>query len=120
MCTGPPEREAWYGAGQLPTKGLILQRDAQSGFYLLVPSQQIAAEMQFVGSPGLAKLCQWTYPAHHVGTPLAKLTRAILPPRLQVLFPAPKGMLDPGSRFRMVDDLLETYLRQLLERHGAP
>jgi hypothetical protein len=36
----------------------------------LVPSQQIAAEMQFVGSPDLAKLCQWTYPAHHVGTVL--------------------------------------------------
>ena len=30
--------------------------------------RQIAAEMQFVGSPGLAELCQWTYPAHHVGT----------------------------------------------------
>jgi len=26
--------------------------------------------MQFVGSPDLAKLCQWTYPAHHVGTAL--------------------------------------------------
>jgi uncharacterized protein len=25
----------------------------------------------------------------------------------------------PGSRFRMADDLLETYLRQLIEAHTA-
>ena len=32
-----------------------------------------------------------------------------------------KEMLYPGSRFRMADDLLETYLRQLIEAHaGAP
>ena len=30
-----------------------------------------------------------------------------------------KEMLYPGSRFRMADDLLETYLRQLLEAHAA-
>jgi sulfatase maturation enzyme AslB (radical SAM superfamily) len=29
-------------------------------------------------------------------------------------------MLYPGSRFRMADDLLETYLRQLLESHPGP
>ena len=31
-----------------------------------------------------------------------------------------KEMLYPGSRFRMADDLLETYLRQLLEGHRDP
>ncbi len=29
-----------------------------------------------------------------------------------------KEMLYPGSRFRMADEMLETYLRQLLESHG--
>jgi uncharacterized protein len=28
-------------------------------------------------------------------------------------------MLYPGSRFRMADELLETYLRQLIEAHAA-
>ncbi len=30
-----------------------------------------------------------------------------------------KEMLYPGSRFRMADDLLETYLRQLIEAHAS-
>ena len=29
-------------------------------------------------------------------------------------------MLYPGSRFRMADDLLEIYIRQLLEAHHTP
>jgi uncharacterized protein len=29
-------------------------------------------------------------------------------------------MLYPGSRFRMADELLEAYLRQLIESHTAP
>ena len=28
-------------------------------------------------------------------------------------------MLYPGSRFRMADDLLETYIRQLIEAHAS-
>ena len=31
-----------------------------------------------------------------------------------------KEMLYPGSRFRMADDLLETYICQLLESQPAP
>ena len=31
-----------------------------------------------------------------------------------------KEMLYPGSRFRMADELLETYIRQLIEAHRAP
>jgi len=31
-----------------------------------------------------------------------------------------KEMLYPGSRFRMADELLETYIRQLLEAHRTP
>ena len=29
-------------------------------------------------------------------------------------------MLYPGSRFRMADELLETYIRQLIEAHRTP
>lgn len=29
-------------------------------------------------------------------------------------------MLYPGSRFRMAEELLETYLRQLIESHRTP
>ena len=31
-----------------------------------------------------------------------------------------KELLYPGDRFRMADDMLETYLRQLLESHRTP
>jgi sulfatase maturation enzyme AslB (radical SAM superfamily) len=31
-----------------------------------------------------------------------------------------KELLYPGSRFRMADELLETYIRQLIEAHRAP
>src|SRR5512144_2590426 len=31
-----------------------------------------------------------------------------------------KEMLYPGSRFRMADELLETYIRQLIEAHRTP
>ena len=30
-----------------------------------------------------------------------------------------KEVLYPGSRFRMADDLLDAYLRQLIEAHGG-
>jgi uncharacterized protein len=38
----------------------------------------------------------------------------------QYCFFLSKEMLYPGSRFRMADELLETYVRQLLESHRAP
>jgi uncharacterized protein len=52
---------------------------------------------------------------------LAKPTGAICNLDCTYCFFLFKEMLYPGSRFRMADDLLETYLRQLIEAHtGAP
>jgi len=49
---------------------------------------------------------------------LAKPTGAICNLDCEYCFFLSKEMLYPGSRFRMADDLLETYLRQLLEAHA--
>jgi uncharacterized protein len=52
---------------------------------------------------------------------LAKPTGAICNLDCTYCFFLTKEMLYPGSRFRMADDLLEIYLRQLVEAHaGAP
>lgn len=52
---------------------------------------------------------------------LAKPTGAICNLDCEYCFFLSKEMLYPGSRFRMADDLLETYLRQLIEAHdGLP
>jgi serine-type anaerobic sulfatase-maturating enzyme len=52
---------------------------------------------------------------------LAKPTGAVCNLDCAYCFFLSKEMLYPGSRFRMADDLLETYLRQLIEAHaGAP
>ena len=52
---------------------------------------------------------------------LAKPSGAICNLDCTYCFFLSKEMLYPGSRFRMADDLLETYLRQLIEAHtGAP
>ena len=56
-------------------------------------------------------------PAYHV---LVKPTGAVCNLDCKYCFFLSKEMLYPGSRFRMADDLLETYLRQLLESHAAP
>ena len=55
-------------------------------------------------------------PAYHV---LVKPTGAVCNLDCKYCFFLSKEMLYPGSRFRMADDLLETYLRQLLESHTA-
>ena len=49
---------------------------------------------------------------------LAKPTGAICNLDCTYCFFLSKEMLYPGSRFRMADDLLETYLRQLIEAHA--
>jgi uncharacterized protein len=54
-------------------------------------------------------------PAFHL---LAKPTGAICNLDCKYCFFLSKEMLYPGSRFRMADELLETYIRQLLEAHG--
>jgi uncharacterized protein len=52
---------------------------------------------------------------------LAKPTGAVCNLDCSYCFFLSKEMLYPGSRFRMADDLLETYLRQLIEAQaGAP
>jgi serine-type anaerobic sulfatase-maturating enzyme len=56
-------------------------------------------------------------PAFHV---LIKPTGAICNLDCKYCFFLSKEMLYPGSRFQMAEDLLETYLKQLLESHRAP
>jgi uncharacterized protein len=51
---------------------------------------------------------------------LAKPTGPICNLDCQYCFFLSKEMLYPGDRFRMADDMLETYLRQLLESHATP
>jgi len=52
---------------------------------------------------------------------LAKPTGAVCNLDCTYCFYLSKEMLYPGSRFRMADDLLDTYLRQLIEAHaGVP
>ena len=60
---------------------------------------------------------------HHEGAPpafhlLAKPTGAVCNLDCSYCFFLSKEMLYPGSRFRMADGLLETYLRQLIEAHS--
>jgi uncharacterized protein len=56
-------------------------------------------------------------PAYHV---LAKPTGAICNLDCKYCFFLSKEMLYPGSRFRMADGLLESYIRQLIESHQTP
>ncbi len=56
-------------------------------------------------------------PAFHL---LAKPTGATCNLDCAYCFFLSKEMLYPGSRFRMADDLLETYIRQLIEAHRVP
>jgi uncharacterized protein len=58
-----------------------------------------------------------TPPAFHV---LIKPTGAICNLDCKYCFFLSKEMLYPGSRFQMAEELLETYLKQLLESHQAP
>jgi uncharacterized protein len=54
-------------------------------------------------------------PAFHL---MAKPTGAVCNLDCSYCFFLSKEMLYPGSRFRMADELLETYLRQLIESHA--
>src|SRR5436305_3966811 len=57
-------------------------------------------------------------PAFHL---LAKPTGAVCNLDCSYCFFLSKEMLYPGSRFRMADELLDTYVRQLIEAHaGVP
>jgi uncharacterized protein len=70
-----------------------------------MPMSDHAGSLLPVGAP----------PAFHL---LAKPTGAICNLDCTYCFFLSKEMLYPGSRFRMADDLLETYLRQLIEAHA--
>ncbi len=56
-------------------------------------------------------------PAFHL---LSKPTGAICNLDCAYCFFLAKEMLYPGSRFRMADDLLQNYIRQLIESHQTP
>jgi len=56
-------------------------------------------------------------PAFHI---LAKPTGAVCNLDCKYCFFLSKEALYPGSRFRMSDEMLESYLRQLFESHRAP
>ena len=56
-------------------------------------------------------------PAFHL---LAKPTGATCNLDCDYCFFLSKEMLYPGSRFRMADEMLESYIRQLIEGHQAP
>jgi len=56
-------------------------------------------------------------PSYHV---LAKPTGPICNLDCEYCFFLSKEMLYPGDRFRMADEMLETYIRQLLESHQTP
>jgi uncharacterized protein len=56
-------------------------------------------------------------PAFHL---LSKPTGAICNLDCAYCFFLAKVMLYPGSRFRMADELLENYIRQLIEAHRTP
>jgi uncharacterized protein len=51
---------------------------------------------------------------------LAKPTGALCNLDCEYCFFLSKEMLYPGSRFRMADEMLELYIRQLIEAHSAP
>src|SRR5262245_26739221 len=51
---------------------------------------------------------------------LAKPTGAVCNLDCKYCFFLSKEMLYPGSRFRMADEMLETYIRQLLESQPGP
>lgn len=56
-------------------------------------------------------------PAFHL---LAKPTGALCNLACDYCFFLSKELLYPGSRFRMADDLLEIYIRQVIEAHRSP
>jgi len=56
-------------------------------------------------------------PAYHL---LTKPTGAVCNLDCKYCFFLSKEMLYPGSRFRMADEMLETYIKQLLESHRTP
>ncbi len=56
-------------------------------------------------------------PAFHL---LAKPSGAVCNLDCAYCFFLSKELLYPGSRFRMADEMLETYLRQLIEAHQTP
>ncbi len=68
------------------------------------------------GTAGTLPAMSTAPPAFHL---LAKPTGAVCNLDCSYCFFLSKEMLYPGSRFRMADELLEQYLRQLIEAHAT-
>lgn len=88
----------------------------------LIPLTPIAAAPRATPETLMAPRAAEAIPPHapsayHV---LAKPTGAICNLDCQYCFFLSKEELYPGSRFRMSDQLLEEYIRQLIESHRAP
>jgi uncharacterized protein len=93
---------------------------------------ELAAENRSTGRAGsLSRSCTSTVSDHVKPRPpkpsgraefhlLAKPTGATCNLDCQYCFFLSKELLYPGSRFRMADELLETYIRQLLESQISP
>jgi sulfatase maturation enzyme AslB (radical SAM superfamily) len=102
---------------QLAKTGL-LQRIGEENVFLATP--QVGEAMNQAAAawpmPGL-RPAAGAPPAFHL---LAKPTGATCNLDCAYCFFLSKEMLYPGSRFRMADAMLETYIRQLIEAHQTP
>ncbi len=70
-----------------------------------------------LGLPAMPQMPEHARAGFHV---LAKPTGAVCNLDCKYCFFLSKEMLYPGSRFRMADALLETYIQQLLESQPGP
>ena len=84
-----------------------------SGKFLLVPCLALARNE----TDNMTTIPPNAPPAFHL---LAKPTGAVCNLDCTYCFFLSKEMLYPGSRFRMADEMLETYIRQLIEGHQVP
>ena len=84
-----------HSLGRAMGQGLTTSAEAHTGPVLTVPDAPAAFHL------------------------LAKPTGAVCNLDCAYCFFLSKEMLYPGSRFRMADELLETYLRQLIEAHAS-
>jgi len=79
------------------------------------PSPVLSARMSAIAEPGTLLAPPGAPAAFHL---LAKPTGAVCNLDCSYCFYLSKELLYPGSRFRMADELLETYIRQLIESHA--
>jgi uncharacterized protein len=83
------------------------------GMRLIIPKSELSKKLQTAPAVRPANAPS----AFHI---LAKPTGAICNLDCKYCFYLPKEELYKGSSFRMTDEMLETYIRQLIESHTAP